>query len=115
VRADRAASGLLHLVEAGFEIGLRDFAYGCEDAQDIEETGGVVASLQRADGVGFGEGGGDGGRDEGGGEEGVCGSRGGAVHGCGVCCVVLCCVVLWCVVVLSGGVDRKVGLGLRRR
>jgi hypothetical protein len=28
---------------------------------------------------------------------------------------VLCCVVLWCVVVLSGGVDRKVGLGLRRR
>jgi hypothetical protein len=32
-----------------------------------------------------------------------------------LCCVVLCCVVLWCVVVLSGGVDRKVGLGLRRR
>jgi hypothetical protein len=83
VRADRTASGLLHLIEAGFEVALRDFAHGRQDAQDIEETGRVVAALERTDGVGFGEGGGDGGRYEGGEEEGVGGGVGGAVHGCG--------------------------------
>ena len=92
--ANRATSSLFHLIEAQLEVGLRDFAHGCEDAQDIEETGGVVAAMQRADGVGFGEGSGDGGRDEGGGEEGVGRGRGGAVHGRGGY-VVLCCVVVW--------------------
>ena len=89
--ADCTASGLLHLIEAGLEVGLRDFAHGCEDAQDIEETGRLVAALERTAAVGFWESVGDGGRDEGGGEEGVGGGRGGAFHGCGV-------IVLWCCV-----------------
>jgi hypothetical protein len=42
---------------------LRNLADGCEDAQDIEEASGVVAALQWADGVAFGQSGGDGGRD----------------------------------------------------
>jgi hypothetical protein len=111
VRADSTASSLLHLIEAGLEVGLRDFAYGRQDTQDIEETSRVVAALERADGVGFGESGGDGGRDEGGGEEGVGGSRGGAFHGCGW--IVLCCVVVLCS--LNSGADGKVGLGLRSK
>jgi len=108
VRANCGASGLLHFVEAGLKVGLRDFAYGREDAQDIEETGRVVAALERTDGVGFWESGSDGGRDERGGEEGVGGSLGGAVHGCGglLCCgVVFRCLVGW----MGGGVEKKVG------
>lgn len=79
-----AAASLLHLVEASLEVGLRHIADGCENAQDIEEASGVVTTLQWADGICFGQSGGDGRRNERGREEGVGGRVGGAVHGCGV-------------------------------
>jgi hypothetical protein len=64
MRPDRSPAGsLLHIIKPSLEIGLRDLADGCEHAQDIEETRGVVVALQWADGVAFGQSGGDGGRD----------------------------------------------------
>jgi hypothetical protein len=83
VGTDCSVAGLLHLVESGLEVGLRDVADCCEHAQDIEEAGGVVTALQWADGVCFGESGGDSRRNQGGREEGVRGGICGAVHGCG--------------------------------
>lgn len=84
-----AAASLLHLVEAGLEVGLRHIADGCEDAQDIEEAGSVVSTLQRANGVCFGQSSGNGRRDQRGREKRVRGRMGGAVHDCGVwrCCL----------------------------
>jgi hypothetical protein len=88
VSADRSVTSLLHLVEASLEIGLRYLADRCEDAQDIEEAGGVVTALQWANGVCFRESGSDSRRNQGGWEERVGGSVRGAVHGCGVWLVV---------------------------
>lgn len=52
---------------------LGDVAHGRQDAQHVEDAGGVVGALQRAHCIFFGEGRGDKGGNEGGGEEGAVG------------------------------------------